>query len=315
MSSPSSYAEVDFPVVVRPVSSAQASALRQWAECERGWIDGSLWRHGAVLLRGFSLPTPGDFEDLCRALAPQLLGYVGGESPRRRVTGLVYTSTEYPSSLEIPLHGEMSYAGRWPDRIFFHCVEPATAGGETTIADTRRLLAAIAPEVRDRFIEKGVMYMRNLHGGWGLGKSWQETYETDDRVEVERRCREDGFAVRWSDGGLQTRAVRPATVRHPQTGEIVWFNQADLWHVSSRGPAAERSLRRVFKEDELPRNAYHGDGSPIAAEDLEAIRGASRAVEVAVSWEKGDVLLLDNVLAAHGRRPFAGPRQVLVAMG
>jgi len=35
---------------------------------------------------------------------------------------------------------------------------------------------------------------------------------------------------------------------------------------------------------------------------------------VDVDWRTGDVLLVDNVLLAHGRRPFTGDRRVLVAM-
>jgi alpha-ketoglutarate-dependent taurine dioxygenase len=33
-----------------------------------------------------------------------------------------------------------------------------------------------------------------------------------------------------------------------------------------------------------------------------------------VRWEAGDILLLDNMLVAHGRRAFTGPRQIVVAM-
>jgi alpha-ketoglutarate-dependent taurine dioxygenase len=32
------------------------------------------------------------------------------------------------------------------------------------------------------------------------------------------------------------------------------------------------------------------------------------------AWEAGDLLMLDNLLAAHGRRPFSGERRIAVAM-
>ena len=31
-------------------------------------------------------------------------------------------------------------------------------------------------------------------------------------------------------------------------------------------------------------------------------------------WEKGDLLLVDNFLVMHGRRPFVGPRKVLASL-
>jgi hypothetical protein len=33
-----------------------------------------------------------------------------------------------------------------------------------------------------------------------------------------------------------------------------------------------------------------------------------------VPWRRGDLLLIDNMLTAHGRRPCTGDRRVLVAM-
>src|SRR5262249_6833898 len=111
-----------------------------------------------------------------------------------------------------------------------------------------------------------------------------------------------------------TRQVRPATARHPRTGEVVWFNHATVLHPSTLPPALGAMLRKVFREEDLPNNTYYGDGSPIEASTLDALREAYRAEEVAAPWEEGDVLMLDNVLAAHGRRPFTGPRKVVVGM-
>jgi alpha-ketoglutarate-dependent taurine dioxygenase len=35
---------------------------------------------------------------------------------------------------------------------------------------------------------------------------------------------------------------------------------------------------------------------------------------VPVPWQAGDILVVDNMLACHGRMPFSGPRKILLAM-
>ena len=74
------------------------------------------------------------------------------------------------------------------------------------------------------------------------------------------------------------------------------------------------SFVKEFREEDLPRNAYHGDGSPLEASMLDEIRRVYRAEAISFKWEDGDILMLDNMLAAHGRAPFAGSRRVLVGM-
>jgi hypothetical protein len=71
----------------------------------------------------------------------------------------------------------------------------------------------------------------------------------------------------------------------------------------------------VFAEEDLPRNCYFGDGSAIPDESMRRILDVYRELEVSVPWQKGDVILIDNILAAHGRNPFVGERKILVAMG
>ena len=75
-----------------------------------------------------------------------------------------------------------------------------------------------------------------------------------------------------------------------------------------------RSSGEALWEEALGSHACFGDGTEIPIADLRAVRDAYRKAEVVFPWRAGDVLVLDNVLAMHGRKPFEGDRRVLVAM-
>ena len=195
----------------------------------------------------------------------------------------------------------------------FFCIEPAPEGGETPIADSRKVFNLIAPAIRETFISKGVMYVRNY--GEALDLSWQNVFQTNDRAEVETYCRKTGIEFEWKDKDiLRTSQVCQAVASHPHTGEPVWFNQAHLFHISSLESTVRDSLLSLA-DGEPPRNAYYGDGSPIEESALEQIREIYAEEAVIFSWQKQDILLLDNMLAAHGRRPFRGARKIVVGMG
>jgi hypothetical protein len=245
----------------------------------------------------------------------ELLDYAGGASPRVALGRGVYTSTEYPEHYTLSLHNEMSYTYRWPALLFFHCALAPARGGETPVADSRRLLNSIDAEVVERFRRAGVRYERNLAGDASSVYSWQAAFETDDRRIVEDYCRRGGVSFSWKeDGGLRLVEVRPATAAHPETREEVWFNQADGFHPSGMDGETYRALVAALGEDNLRLNARFGDGTPIDAPTLECVRAAARAEMSLVPWQAGDILVLDNMLAAHGRMPFAGPRRILLAM-
>jgi alpha-ketoglutarate-dependent taurine dioxygenase len=245
---------------------------------------------------------------------PNRLAYVHGNSPRTKVGDNVYTSTEYPPEFDISMHNELSYAHAWPTRLLFFCeIAPAT-GGATPVVDGVRWLAALDEEVRTAFAG-GVRYTQNLHDGYGFGKSWQDTFETKDRDTVEAFLSSTGAEWSWrKDGGLRVAQVRPATIRHPETGDEVWFNQADQWHAAALGDETGAALAKVLPEEDLPQSVTFADGSPIPGEYVIQIRDRGLASAVDVRWRPGDVLLIDNVLVGHGRRSFTGSRRILVAM-
>ena len=208
---------------------------------------------------------------------------------------------------------ENSYAHTWPLKIFFCCVTPARQGGETPLADTRKVFQRIAPQIRQRFLQKKVLYVRNF--GTRLGLSWQTVYQTTDRTMVNDYCLHAGYEVEWKDNDrLRTRRVGQAVARHPRTGEMVWFNHAAFFHITTLEPAIRETLLAEFRPEELPNNTYYGDGSPIEPSVLDELREAYQQETVTFQWREGDVLMLDNMLTAHGRTPFIGPRKILVGM-
>lgn len=300
-----------FPMVLEP--SAAGVDLLGWARASRGFIERNLLERGAILFRGFGAQSPQNFEEFINIVSGEALEYRERSSPRSAVAGNIYTSTEHPPDQHIFLHNENSYAGAWPLKIFFCCVTAAPQGGETPICDVRRVHDRISPEIRERFQQKGVMYVRNFSDHIGL--SWKTVFQTEDRARVEEYCRNAGYAFEWRDSNrLRTRRVAPAVARHPQTGEPVWFNHAAFFHVTTLEPPVRDALRAQFADEDLPNQTYYGDGSPIEDSVVEAVRQAYAAETVKFPWQPGDVLALDNMLAAHGRTPYSGPRKILVGM-
>ncbi|MET1080991.1 MAG: TauD/TfdA family dioxygenase [Pseudomonas sp.] len=310
MANPAAGQDLEFPLRVQ-VDLAE-SQWRAWLETHRVALLERLQQVGAVLLRGLPLRSAADFQQAVALLAPRLRGYAGGTSPRRQVVEGVYTSTEYPPHLEIPLHNEMAYSARWPQRLFFFCAQAAAQGGETPVADSRRILARLPPALVEQFERRQLLYVRNLASAESRYNAWTQAFETTDPAQVEATCRDLDIDFQWQPGGgLRIREVRPALRVHPQTGERVWFNQAHLFHASNTPLASQVS---AHIERGLPMAAYYGDGGRIDNDSLDRVRAVLRAERHLVPWQAGDLLLLDNLLAAHGRMPFEGPRQVLVAM-
>jgi len=301
------------------------NSLCKWLVNNRELIDKHIHRSGVVLLRGFDVPDAIAFREVAASIRPALRSYTGGDSPRTDVVDKVYTSTEYPARLEVLLHNELSYAGWCPQRVFFGCMIPAQQGGETPIADGRILYQSIDPAIRQRFESKGITYLQHLwdkQGTPGVGKSWQETFESNKKADVERYLSKSEMKYQWTDLGLRTEATKPAVRIHPITGEKCWHNQANQWHrdiTSVKGSVSglssvNKAGNKGVGEERLGNHVTYGDGSEIDPLDLRHISDISKRLEIVFPWRRGDVMVIDNVLAMHGRKPFTGPRKVLVAM-
>ncbi|MDN6321610.1 MAG: TauD/TfdA family dioxygenase [Halomonas sp.] len=277
----------------------------------RADIETLVARVGGVLLRGFDVPSVDDFQQFAAAFGHPLLSYEFASTPRSAVSSGIYTSTEYPAHQHIPLHNEQAYTREWPMKIWFHCVTASPEGGETPIADSRAIYRRMPAEIRERFAP-GILYVRN-YGDFDM--PWQKVFNTEDRAEVEAFCQRAGIRCEWKpDGDLRTTQLCQSIETHPVTGEQVWFNQGHLFHVSNLQPEVRESLEELLDPEDMPRNVFFADGSPIDDAIFDEIRGVLADETVMFPWQAGDVLMLDNMLVAHARTPFKGPRKVVVAM-
>lgn len=300
------------PLVLEP--QLEFLDLAGWLKNNWQSVQADLLKHGALLFRGFDVPDQAAFTRVVGATSVPLMQYMEGATPRSELGGKVYTSTEYPPDQSIALHNELTYVMTWPMKIWFYCLQPAQERGETPIADVRNVLRRLDPAIKERFAEKGWLLVRNF--GEGLSLPWQTSFHLQSKTELEAYCRSARIEWRWKqDDGLQTRQRRPAIARHPVTGEMVWFNHVAFWHVSSLEPELREAMLALFGEENLSYNTYYGDGTPIEDSVIAEIREAYRQETRAFAWQHGDILMLDNMLVAHGRNPFVGPRKILVAMG
>ncbi|WP_162889989.1 non-ribosomal peptide synthetase [Streptomyces olivoreticuli] len=300
----------DLPLVLRP-ARADVDPVA-WARTHRTRLDADLERHGALLFRGFAVTDPDALERFASVFVDDLFGE-NGEHPRAALGGNVYTPVFFPPEEKLLWHNENSFNDEGPTRIWFCCARPADSGGETPVVDSRAVHRGLDPALREEFTAKGVMYVRNY--GTGLGLDWRDVFRTGDRAEAEARCARQGLRYEWYGNRLRTTAVRPAVLRHPRTGEWSWFNQAQHWHTACLSTEVRQSLLSAMAPEELPRSCRFGDGTAIPDEAMREILRIYQELEVSFPWERGDVLLLDNILAAHARNPFRGERELLVAMG
>lgn len=314
------------PLVIEP-KNKNISLRESFAQLTKNQdlIKDKLLKSGAILFRNFPFETVDHFADALEALnTGRCVDYIGGDSPRIKIKGNIYTSTEAPPSLKIPLHNELSFVKHFPSHIFFFCERPSETGGETILGDSRKIYKEINATIRERFAEKQLQYVSRYYYKSKLmnlvksHKTWINVFETDKKDEVEQKCVANEFSYAWKKNDwLEIRQIRPAISVHPITQEKVWFNQAHLYDFNPKLLGWKNYLgSKLFycrKHTKL-HDAYFGDNSRITRHDLYHVLDVLDANTIAFKWHKGDLLMVDNMLMMHGRQSFTGKRRVLTAM-
>jgi alpha-ketoglutarate-dependent taurine dioxygenase len=332
------------PLVIEPLAGGDLSptTAATWLRTYRVQAEALLQHHGALLLRGFAVRTAADFEQVVRGIGAELKRDYFGTSPRNAVTDYVFNASELPDYYPIPQHCEMSFLPKPPRRLFFSCLlAPSGPGGETPLCDFRQVYRQLDPQVRQRFIDRGIQNRRSYGGPEGSGrfdlwqlKPWHQLFGTTSRAAVEAQCQALGLDCTWqSNGRLQLTNVQPAMRAHPQTGELAWFNHLQVFHLSTAAAEYQRiaqripalryqllravaivgsQLKRLRGSQALAMHCTFGDGGEIPRSAVEHVRDVIWQNLVCFRWQLGDVLLIDNFAVSHGRLPYRGRRHIVV---
>lgn len=267
---------------------------------DRATVLDALKTRGAVIFRGYFEGMEAFIEFSDRFTAAYV-PYVGGANNGRATVGgsaSVYTVTEPSMKMPIPLHGEMYYTRTRPELLWFYCVAPAVANGETTLCDGRAILSHLSPDTRRDFKERDILYRRNF------SKSvWEAVYQTDKVSDVEAFCRANNLELALrDDGGISTTYRSSATVRSAEADAFV--NSILTFAAQEYIGGSEESQVRW------------SDGEEIDRAKLLEVKAVSDGLTTAHPWQRGDLIMVDNTRVMHGRRAFQDDqRNIVVRLG
>lgn len=301
------------PAVLR-LNQDELGDLCEWLGANREALRGVLDVHGALVLPGLPVKSPDDFAAVRDAFFVSRASYREKATPRSNFGNDVYSSTDFPARQTIRPHNENSYTLNFPGLLMFGCLTAPTEGGATPVTDVRRVLRELPESLVSEFRERGWALVRNYTDEIGL--PWNTAFGTDDKAEVAEYCAGNLVGLEWlPDESLRTVQRRSAIITNPRLGEEIWFNHLVFWSEWSLAPEVREMMVEEFGSGGLPFNTTFGDGEPVSQADVSIIDDAYTEATVRRTWEPGDLMIVDNLISAHGREPFAGDRKVVVAMG
>jgi Taurine catabolism dioxygenase TauD, TfdA family len=275
-----------------------------------------LGRERCIIFRGFDA-TVEAFEEISSALSDDFHTYRGGgftvgKLSRSTVNNnkTLMTATGSTQDFPMPLHGEMYYLGGPPDLIWFYCQVPVESGGQTTIGDAQQIFRDLPPVTQRLFRERRIRYDRRIPDG-----DWQVTFQIETREGAEEFCRNQGLQLAWDEDGSALTQFHTSALRESAAGELAFINSLQL---IALGEMAMRAIggEKLSSEVRINLVVRWEDGTPIEPEILKDIERATSRNEVEVSWQRGDIILVDNRSVMHGRRGSSGSdRKILVRMG
>ncbi|RAL12409.1 Clavaminate synthase-like protein [Aspergillus homomorphus CBS 101889] len=240
--------------------------------------------HGALLFRNLPIHNAEDFSAFAQAFnfAPHEIIGIVVDRPVLAPNSLTHQNTSFSTGTAPP--------------------PPEGSGGETPLSSSLELFRRAQREIPsfiDNIAEKGIL-SRAFGKEWVAGDD-EATKRRKVEAQIRRYGRGEHTTWEWlQDGSGRMKLVLehrlPAIRTQPGRNLPALFTGlAAYWKRVQVADARGKGTRQLF-----------GDGSPIPEEDLEALASITGEIRVLHRWVECDVLVIDNLVAQHGREPWRG---------
>ena len=262
---------------------------------------------GMLLFSGFEVDTQ-SFEQFTNRFSNDYMNHKGGGALRQVINkngdGTIMSvsynyNVESQRTFPLALHSDRSYTRSQPPVMWFYCVTPAKEDGQTLICDGVQVSEQLSEPTRKLFRENRIKYVRNYRDG-----EWQLIYQSSTLQDVERYCRENSLRFTANpDNSITTEYACHAIVKPRWTEREAFVNSIllVLWQ--------EEDLKRTTSVVRME------DGSKIPQDAIDEVREVSDRLTRKISWNPGEIAMVDNTRMLHGRCAFNDPkREIYVRM-
>jgi len=295
-------------------------------QAQDGVLTRKLAQHGTLLFRGLPINNAQDFSKFAHAFGYQPHEIIGIVVNRPLLAPNVAPANEAPKDVLIYSHNESPQVPHAPEYVFFYGHRVPVIGGESPISSSIELFQRAKneiPEFISELAQKGIQSKvtykveTQYAGGSTLKQAFGKEIEDGDdeatrRAKIEKQIQRYGrgedTSWEWKDNG-QTLILThhlPAIRTQPNTNLPTLFTGLAAYYRNFVN-IANTARRNVTQQ-------LYGDGTPIPEAYLKKLAEITEDIRVLHKWERGDVLVYDNIIAQHGRQPWEGEQGDRVVM-
>jgi alpha-ketoglutarate-dependent taurine dioxygenase len=282
--------------------------------------------HGTLLFRGLPITNAAEFSKFAHAFGYKPHEIIGIVVNRPELAPNVAPANEAPKEVLIYNHNESPQVPHAPEYIFFYSHKAPANGGETPISSSLELFQRAKeeiPEFIDELAKKGILSRvvykvdQQYEGGSTLKQAFgKEIEEGDDeetrKAKIEKQIARYGRGkyTTWewtSDGGVILTHKLPAIRTQPSSGLPTLFTGLAAYYKNAQNQGNKNGRK-------MNTTQLFGDGTPIPEKYLATLAKITDEIRVLHKWQRGDVLVYDNVISQHGRQPWKGEQSDRVVL-